>query len=273
VDRLGWTVGQTYIAYGVHFGIRSNSPAIMHRLIETLPAGAKESKRHRSDTIFSFLHGGNDSNVHSRIKRFNIIYRNGDIVGKSVGNVDKLIATLESDIHFCIAELAENHFFIHAGVVEWNGRGILIPARSQRGKSTLVRKMIEAGATLYSDEYAVLDSTGRVFPFPRPIHIRDAKGNITRISAAELGARIGNKPITSDLILFSEYNPGAVWSPRPISRGKAILKVLANCVSVRRKPRPLLKVINKVVGPAERVVSPRGEAEEVVEWCRRRIYR
>jgi hypothetical protein len=31
-----------------------------------------------------------------------------------------------------------------------------------------VAELVRAGATYYSDEFAVLDSRGRVHPFPRP---------------------------------------------------------------------------------------------------------
>jgi hypothetical protein len=58
---------------------------------------------------------------------------------------------------FFIARSAPAHLFVHSGVVGWKGRAVLIPGRSFSGKTTLVRAFLEAGATYYSDEYAVLD--------------------------------------------------------------------------------------------------------------------
>ena len=64
-----------------------------------------------------------------------------------------------------LAERARNRIFIHAGVVGWQGRAIVIPGRSFSGKSTLVAALLQAGATYYSDEFAVLDGRGYVHPF------------------------------------------------------------------------------------------------------------
>ena len=132
-------MGQTYVAYGVRFGIRSNSVEIMNQLESVLPDGVRVSKRQKADLIFSFLYGGENN---SSLKRFNVVYRNGDLIDKALGKVEWLVRRFESDLHQCIAELAATRFFIHAGVVEWNGYGIMTPARSDRGKSTLVRKLV-----------------------------------------------------------------------------------------------------------------------------------
>ena len=51
-----------------------------------------------------------------------------------------------------------------AGVVGWENRAIVMPGASFAGKTTLVRAWLEAGATYYSDEFAVLDRAGRVHP-------------------------------------------------------------------------------------------------------------
>ena len=45
-------------------------------------------------------------------------------------------------------------------IVTWGrGRAIVIPGRTFSGKSTLVAELVRAGATYYSDEYAVEDET------------------------------------------------------------------------------------------------------------------
>ena len=62
---------------------------------------------------------------------------------------------------------------MHAGVVGWNGRALLLPGRTLSGKTTLVAELLRAGATYYSDELAVLDARGRVHPFPKPLAIRE----------------------------------------------------------------------------------------------------
>ena len=82
-----------------------------------------------------------------------------------------------------IAEVARNRVFVHAGVVGWKGRAIVIPGRSYSGKSTLVSELIRAGAAYYSDEYAVFDSRGRVYPFAKPLEMRDVVRHVEEIAS------------------------------------------------------------------------------------------
>jgi hypothetical protein len=63
--------------------------------------------------------------------------------------------------------------FLYAGVVAWQGHAIVFPGRSLSGKTTLVREMLRLGATYYSDEFAVVDNSGLVHSFPRPLGIRE----------------------------------------------------------------------------------------------------
>ena len=43
---------------------------------------------------------------------------------------------------------------------------------SHVGKSTLVTALLRAGATYYSDEYAVIDGRGQVYPYARRLSLR-----------------------------------------------------------------------------------------------------
>ncbi len=89
--------------------------------------------------------------------------------------LEAALRIFESDLQLYVADMAPDRVFVHAGVVVCQGRGILLPGRSFSGKSTLVAELIRAGAEYYSDEYAVLDSTGSVHPYPRPLSIRQRR--------------------------------------------------------------------------------------------------
>ena len=77
-------------------------------------------------------------------------------------NLDLILDTLESDLQLHVAEQARRRLFVHAGVVGWKGRAIVIPGRSFTGKTTLVAELVRAGASYYSDEYALIDSRGKI---------------------------------------------------------------------------------------------------------------
>ena len=74
--------------------------------------------------------------------------------------------------HYLAATLIEG-LFVHAGVVRWRGMAIVIPGRSLTGKITPVLELVRLGAVYYSDEFAVLDDTGRVYPYRRSFVLRD----------------------------------------------------------------------------------------------------
>jgi hypothetical protein len=110
--------------------------------------------------------------------------------------------------------------FLHAGVVGWEARAIVIPGRSFSGKTTLVREMLRLGATYYSDEFAVVDNSGLVHPFARPLGIREeASDTQAKYTALRLGATTGVGPLPVGMAVISEYRRGAQWRPVSLSQG------------------------------------------------------
>ena len=182
-------------------------------------------------------------------------------------DLDDVLHRLESDVQLYVAERARGKVFVHARVVAWNGKAILLPGRTFSGKTTLVAGLLRAGATYYSDEYAVLDSKGRVHPFPKPLSVRDGSegGRPTRYSPAELGAATGKRPIPVGLVAMTRYRPGGAWRPRRMSGGRAVLALLENTVPARRRPKAAFEALQRVVSQAPVLRGPRGEAGETVE--------
>ena len=147
----------------------------------------------------------------------------------------------------------------------WKGRAIIIPGRSYTGKSTLVAEFLRAGATYYSDEFAVFDRHGCVHPFSRPLGLRlDATGKQTKRCAHELGGKVGTKPIPVGLVIVTKYKKQGTWRPQPISAGRAVLALLANSISARNDPERALGILAQAYEGARALHGARGEASEVV---------
>ena len=181
---------------------------------------------------------------------------------------------LERDLSLYIAEAARRRLFVHAGVVVWNGKAIVIPGRSFTGKTTLVAEFVRAGAMYYSDEYAVFDAHGRVHPYARPLGIREkGVGKAKKYSVAELGGTAGDKPLPVGLVLVSEYKADGKWKPRNISRGNGAMALLANTVAARLKPNVMLPTLQRAVEHATILKSSRGEVKEVVDFVLKLISR
>ena len=145
------------------------------------------------------------------------------------------------------------------------GERIVVRGPSGAGKSTLVAELLRAGATYYSDEYAVFDKQGRVHPFPKDLEMRtNGDWKQTRHAAESFGGQTGAKPIPVGKIVVTRYRTGSKWRPRQLSQGKAVLALLANTVSARRQPEKALATLQKVVAEAQAFHGTRGEARELI---------
>jgi hypothetical protein len=182
-------------------------------------------------------------------------------------DLEELFETLESSLHFNVAVGARHRIFVHAGVVGWRGRAIVIPGRSMSGKTTLVAELVRAGATYYSDEFAAFDIHGRVCPYARPLMVREeeSKDRQKRYSVEALGGRTGIKPLPVGLVAVTAFQAGTQWRPHALTPGQALLALMDNTVLARLQPETALKFLQPVALGATVLEGRRGEARDVVE--------
>ena len=259
VDRLGWAVGFSLKSYGVRIGIRCNEPQGLDQVRPFLPHQHEVVDLAVVDRLYSIIIGGQGPNAN--VRRFNLLYADQSRIVRSK-NLADVFERLESDLRLYVAEVARHRVFVHAGVVGWKGRAIVIPGRSYSGKSKMVSELVKAGADYYSDEYAVLDSRGMVHPFSKPLEMRDSgESKQTKVEVGQFGGKIATKPIPVGLVMVTEYKAGAHWRPRLLSGGQAVLALLANTVSARRQPEKALGTLQRAVSAAPALKGIRGEAE------------
>ena len=178
---------------------------------------------------------------------------------------ERFFKFFDSLLRIVIAEHAVDRVFIHAGVVGWKGRAIILPANSFRGKTTLVTALLRAGAEYYSDEYAILDEYGLVHPFPREMSVRFVEDGTVKeksVAVETLGAKIGTKPIPVGMLVLAEYEEGGVWKPQTLTPGQGIIEVIPHTIPRNFRPEFSLKVLNTAISDAIILKSPRGEAHE-----------
>lgn len=233
---------------GVRVRISCDDAAILRQLRAALPArvlGARAARMQRAYSI---------ENARGRWR----LLVDGRLQARTRSR-EGLLGLLESDLTAYVAEQAPRRVFVHAGVVGWGGRAVVIPGRSQSGKSTLVAELVRAGARYYSDEFAVVDSRGLVYPFPTRLALRGGPGR-QRLTAEDLGGRAGRRSLPVGLVLVTHYRPGARWRPRRLSAGHATLALLANTVPARSRPADALRTLARAVQGAESLHGVRGEA-------------
>jgi hypothetical protein len=263
IDRLGWADGLSFTAYGVRVGVRVNDARFMTQLQEYFPPGWKPASLPVVERLYSLIL--KDGETRRGVRPFNLLYGNITKLARTT-KAEEVLEAFESDLQLHVAEAARRRVFVHAGVVGWRGRAVLIPGRSLSGKTSLVAELVRAGATYYSDEYAVLDSRGRVHPYPKPLQIReDETARQKKYPVEAFGGRAGVKPLPVGLIVVSKYQAAARWRPRTLSAGRGVLELLAHTVSVRRQPETALTSLQRVAARAPVIKSARGEASATAE--------
>ena len=209
------------------------------------------------DTSHRFTYEWNDDGLDS-------LYENGEWVSV-LRDRKELLDILGTRVRLTVAEFASERVFVHAGVVAVDGRAIVIPGKSFSGKTTLVAELVRRGALYYSDEYAVFDKDGLVWPFPKCISIRSETGDSrkqTDYPVEAFGGTAGTEPLPVGMVLLTGYKPNAKWRPRILSSGKGLIEIIRDTIPIRNDPTFTLSVLNQVVQNSVIVKSPRGDVSE-----------
>jgi hypothetical protein len=187
---------------------------------------------------------------------------NGESLAGATRSKRKFLKFFDAVLRASVGEYAPELVFLHAGVVGWKGRAIVMPADSFKGKSTITAELVRRGAAYYSDDFAIIDENGLVHAFPRVISMRDDDFRPFDLDPESLGAATEQPPIPVGLVLFTEYNAGAKWKPRISTAGKGVLETVPYALSFRRNPEFCLRVLNLLASRAIIASSPRDTAEE-----------
>jgi hypothetical protein len=248
----------SFVVHGVSIELFAGEPHVLERAAARLPVGAQQAQVPLADASYVL-------SKHPSEALYALAVDGERVSGP--GPLGEALATFESHVTLRVAERAPHHVFVHAGVVSWRGRGILFPGYSFSGKTTLVAALVRAGALYYSDEYAVLGSDGRVYPYPRPLQIR-APGTHrqTPVPVSRLGGIAGHGPLAVDLVVLCRYKPGAMWRPRKISPGRAALEMFTYTMCALRAPEAALSTLQRVVATATLLKGTRGEAGQLVSF-------
>ncbi len=181
------------------------------------------------------------------------------------GSESQLFRLLRTLVRVTVAGYARDKLFIHAGAVSFNGRGLIVPAQSNAGKTTLVAELCRLGADYYSDEYAVVDGQGVLFPFPKHLSIRGDGGRFDQreVEITEIGGAIGSEPVPVHVVLFCDYKSSIdIWSTTAINTGEALLRLVPHMIPFPKDPAFALGFGRNLVRNASLLEGVRGEVKE-----------
>lgn len=240
-------------AYGVPIELRASDAELLGTLRRAVPPGASITEPTAVALTYSLVAAEGSYRLLADDRR----------VGDSV-HLDEIFALLESALHFHVAVAARTRLFVHAGVVGWNGGAIVLPGRTHAGKSSLVAALVRAGATYYSDEYAVLGDDGLVYPFARALGMRDETGRTRRVDPRTIG-EVGAVPLAATQVIATRHVAGREWRVAPMSPGETVLALLDNTLAARSRPADALRILAAVARRASGFRGQRGDAAAAVE--------
>lgn len=239
-----------FASHGVTIEVSVDGAGLMPGVFAVLPPGREPGDPGHVTARFAIGPGG-----HVSADGVEILPAADDAVALGV---------LDAAVRSAVALNAPEHVFVHAGVVACEGRAIVLPGASLTGKSTLVAELVRAGATYFSDEFAVLDAGGRVHPYPKPLSIREP-GVLaqTSVPAETLGA-VGTGSAEVAVIAATPFI-GIDSALYPGTAGDGALALLSHAVAARARSAAVLEAVRAAATGALYVQGTRAEPEETVQ--------
>ncbi|MGI8467817.1 MAG: hypothetical protein ACR2N3_05125 [Pyrinomonadaceae bacterium] len=194
------------------------------------------------------------------------VYKEDEVLSEN-SDLKASMDLLASKIRLTVAEFAKRVIFLHAGVVGFNNRAVIIPGKSFAGKTTLVAEFAKKGCEYFSDEYALIDRRGMAHPFPKTLSLRGIVDDYTQVDfeVEKLGGRRAVKPSPVGCILVAEYRKKSKSRLSEASPGAGLMASIANSISIRQNPKFVIEVLNRAVRQSVVLKAERGEASDFVE--------
>lgn len=167
------------------------------------------------------------------------------------------VPMLETAMNYGIAILGLDVLMLHAGVVERDGRALILPGQSGSGKSTLSAALCHRGWRLLSDELALVAVTdGSVVPLVRPISLKNesiaalarfapdaaigrryegtAKGTIAYCRPPRASVELEDASARPAWLVFPTFGGTGPTDATPVDRALTFARSLGHAVNYRR---------------------------------------
>jgi hypothetical protein len=210
-----------------------------------------------------------------------------------------LKAPLPGVLHYAVSDLQSlvgvsvgDFLLLHAGAVNRNREGMLLPAPRNAGKSTLTLALLDRGFGYLSDEYGAIDPvTYRAYPFPKRISVGDMSlrffpgieaklEDVREGQARDLGERYVRPedlasavgaPARVRWLVFPGHDRSG--SPRldAISKAEAVERMVRNSVNLGRYRDRGVVLLTRLAQEAEAFVLDGGDPIQRAELLTARI--
>lgn len=249
---------RSFRAFGFDFELRSDSRIDDEWISEVVPDAFSVRSSDTDHEIIEIVTTGNPAER-------GLKYR-GELLCGFTGFNSETAQGFEGNIQFIIADnTAPGFVLLHSGAVVLGDYGILFPAGTGRGKTTFTNSLLDLGASYCSDDCAVVDSAGMLHPYPTPLKLRRSDGTRDRLVPSEAGYEVPDSPVPVRCVAFTEFSPGARFTPSQLGRADAMMKLLENLFlpsAIRCWPEETVGVLAAVLDDALILKGERGESEQ-----------
>ena len=167
---------------------------------------------------------------------------------------------LESELGLFAVKRMTGLVAVHAASIALDDKVLMVPGRSGAGKSTLAVAAADAGASVLSDEFTMIDpATGLITGWPRPVRMKH-EGRIDRLHLATT-----SEPLPVTLLAFVVHEEGAEnrWSEIP--QAEALVELLGHTITTRTRPDDTFDAALGVVRSCRAISGVRGEAPAAID--------
>jgi HprK-related kinase A len=196
---------------------------------------------------------------------------------------------LEWGFNWFIFRTAHHLLVIHAGCLERDGVGLMLPALPGSGKSTLTAALAHSGWRLFSDELAVINlATGRLIPLARPVCLKGESIPVIRDFAPDAvfgpmgfdrrerrsvahvkppldSVRRMDETAAPGLIIYPQYRAESPTILTPVSRAKSFIELAQSAFNYSTLRQEGFRTLGRVMGDCESYRLEYSNLSEAVE--------
>ncbi len=175
----------------------------------------------------------------------------------SVKRIEEVLPHVEWAINWEVVRRLDSYLQLHAGVMERNGVGVVLPASPGSGKTTLCAGLLAHDWRFLSDEFALIDADGMIHPYPKALCIKEGsfevmdhlglelisprryrkgkKGRVAYVNPRSVRADSIGQVCRLRHVVFPKYEAGAKPSLEPVTRGAAGFELAQLSFNLRKR--------------------------------------
>jgi hypothetical protein len=243
----GWVHRTPYLsALSYRFAVRTDNERLGRR-VEALLAGLRDPVETAPVEHWYSLTATDAAPGTVDVRRDGEELARGQLPGDAMGWV-------VWDVNRAAAEAGGDHLLFHAGGIEADGTGVLLPGASGSGKSTLVAGLVRGGLGYLTDELAALNmATGRLVPYAKPITVKPGSFAVLSDMGPDVGLESGHgpwagqewqvavgdgtgrrigRPCVPGFVVVPRYDAAAATALTSLSDTEAFFALAANAVNL-----------------------------------------